>query len=341
MAHMSTENAQKSVAVLHGGGYTGRELIHILLRHPNVSLSAVTSRTFAGQPLHAAHHELRGATELTFTHPDAVQCTGLDAVFIAAEHGKGVAVVQWLLSEGYEGAVVDLSADFRLNEPSDYDRWYGYTHPAPELIGSFEYGLTELAAPYSGRRIANPGCFATGMALALRPLQELLPSYQASVTALTGASGSGARPKPTTHYPTRDGNVRAYKVLDHQHVPEVVQLLSPDVIVSLVPVSGPWTRGIWGTVQVAVDIPYLVAVLPEVYESFYGDKPFIRLWPNQLPELRHAVRTPVCDIGWIAGDSSIVIGFALDNLLKGAASQAVQNLNAVLDLPATAGLAPW
>ena len=330
--------ATKSIALFHGAGYVGRELIRILLRHPQVTLAAVTSRTFAGRPLHAAHPILKGTTKLMFLDPHELSAAGLDAVLITAEHGRGVAAVQHLLSQDFDGAVVDLSADLRLKDPEHYVQWYGFTHPAPDLLNTFEYGLPELAAPYRAHRIANPGCFATGMALALRPLQERWPSYHAAITALTGASGSGTQPKITTHFPMRDGNVRAYKVLQHQHLPEVLQLLSPGASVSLVPVSGPWTYGIWGTIHVTAPSPVDGANLSELYHAFYGAKPLVRLWPDQLPELRYVVGTPFCDIGWVIRGENVVIGFALDNLMKGAASQAIQNLNEICGLPPLAGL---
>ena len=337
---MRNDSAKKTVAVLHGAGYAGRELIRILLGHPHVALAAITSRTFADKPIHQAHPDLRGATGMAFTDPSDLDAAGLDGVLIAAEHGKAVQVVMDLLSRRFDGAIVDLSADFRLNDPADYERWYGFEHPAPDLLPQFVYGMTELTAPYHTNRVANPGCFATGVALALRPLQEKLSSYHASITAITGASGSGTRPKAATHYPTRDGNIRAYKVLRHQHLPEVMQLLHPGASVSLVPASGPWSRGIWGSVHISAMAPDPSAAIGELYEAYYGDKPLVRLWPGMLPELRYAVGTPFCDIGWVEQGECLVIGFALDNLLKGAASQAIQNLNEVLGMGPAAGLLP-
>ena len=229
----------KRIAVLHGAGYAGGELIRLLLAHPHVSLEAVTSRAFAGEPVWKAHPSLRGQTSLAFSDEDGADLSGVDAVFIAAEHGKGAQAALQLLQQGYEGCIVDLSADFRFKDPAVYDAWFGFTHPAPGLLADYVYGLPEVNAPYAPgtRFVANPGCFATGIALALRPLAQRLPGLDASVTALTGASGSGARPKETTHYPTREGNVRAYKVFAHQHLPEVLQVLGPGADVAFAPVS--------------------------------------------------------------------------------------------------------
>ena len=188
--------------------------------------------------------------------------------------------------------------------------------------------------------MANPGCFATGLALALWPLSRHLETATVAVTALTGASGSGTRPKAATHFPERDGNVRAYKVLVHQHLPEVQQVVGPGLRIAFVPASGPWTRGIWGTVHVTLPEGITAGEVDEWYATAYDQAPFVRLWPNQLPELRYAVHTPFCDLGWIVRNRALVVGFALDNLLKGAASQAIQNLNLLLGLPQTAGLLP-
>ncbi|HET6567563.1 MAG TPA: N-acetyl-gamma-glutamyl-phosphate reductase [Rhodothermales bacterium] len=332
----------RKVALLHGAGYAGGELIGLLLNHPAVSLEVVTSRTLAGEPVWKAHPHLRGATHLSFSAEDADLSGVVDAVLIAAEHGKGAEAVKGLLESGYEGVVVDLSADFRFEDPAAYDTWFKFSHPAPELLGTFQYGSPEMYAPYPAgtRHIANPGCFATGLNLALWPLAKHLSTMQAGVTALTGASGSGTRPKEATHFPTREGNVRAYKVFTHQHLPEVEQHLGPKAKIDFVPVSGPWTRGIWGTAHVITDSKLDLGTVSLWFEEAYGAAPFVRLWPGELPELRWSVNTPFCDLGWIVQETTVVVGFGLDNLLKGAASQAIENLNLLLGLPQTLGLLP-
>lgn len=332
----------KQIALLHGAGYVGGELIRLLLDHPDASLVTVTSRAFSGEPIWKAHPHLRGRTQLTFTDPAELDVGGLDAVLLAAEHGKGAHAVLALRSAGFDGFVVDLSADFRFRDASLYDEWFGFTHPAPQLIPSFVYGLPEVHAPYDPgtRFIANPGCFATALALGLWPVSQHLESYRAAVTALTGASGSGARPRETTHFPTREGNVRAYKVLRHQHLPEVQQVLGSGASVQFIPASGPWTRGIWGTAQVQLPGSVRPDDVERWFMEAYRDKPFVRIYPNELPELRYAVNSPFCDIGWMVSEGSLVVAFALDNLLKGASSQAVQNLNLLMGWPETTGLIP-
>ena len=321
MMHLSSDTIR--VAVLHGAGYVGGELVRLLLAHPSAEIAAVTSRHFAGQPVSAAHSALRGVTPLGFTDPTDLAVSDIDVAFVCAEHGQGAAAVAGLRDAGFDGLVVDLSADHRLSEDA-------------------VYGLAEVhAAETAGTNlVANPGCFATGLGLSLWPLAQHLGDFEAHVTALTGASGSGARPSATTHFPARDGNVRAYKVLAHQHLAEVQSVLGAGAAVHFVPTSGPWTRGIWGTGHVTLPDAVSIEDVTGWFEQAYGDKTFVRFDADTLPELLPVVGTPFCDIGLVEKDGHLVIGFALDNLLKGAASQAVQNFNLALGLPEAAGLLP-
>lgn len=328
------------VAILHGAGYVGGELVRLLLAHPHAEAAAVTSRTFAGRPLGDVHGRLRGQTDLAFSAPDALEPGAFDAAFVCAEHGQGAAAVAHLREAGFEGLVVDLSADHRLSDPAHYETWFGFTHPAPERLAEAVYGLADVqpGAIRGARLVANPGCFATGLALALWPLVRALGRFEAHVTALTGASGSGASPRPGTHFPTRDGNVRGYKVLAHQHLPEVQQVLGEGARVHFVPASGPWTRGIWGTAHVGLPEGVAPSDVDDWFADAYAARPLVRLSPGALPELLPAVETPFGDLGWVVRGGHLVVGFALDNLLKGAAAQAVHNLNLALGLPETAGL---
>lgn len=329
-----------NAAILHGAGYTGGELIRLLLNHPDATLTTVTSRAFAGEPVWSAHPALRSVVDLTFETPNSADLGDADVVFVAAEHGQGAAAVTGLLQSGYEGVIVDLSADFRFRDPRVYPARFGFEHPEPSLLSDFVYGLPEICGQYAAgtRFVANPGCFATAISLALWPLVTHLENVTAHVTALTGASGSGAQPKPTTHFPTREGNVRAYRVFSHQHQPEIEQTLGTGLDLAFVPVSGPWTRGIWGTAHVELSGKSSALLAADWFHEAYARRPLVRLWPQELPELRYCVGTPFCDIGWVADGPRLVVGFALDNLLKGAASQAVQNMNLVLGLPETRGL---
>ena len=330
------------IALLHGAGYTGGELIRLLLAHPVARLRTVTSRSYAGQPVWRAHPHLRGQLDLVFSAPGAFDPAEAEVIFLAAEHGQSARLAADMLAGGFDGILIDLSADFRLRRADLYKTWYDFEHPAPDLLSRFAYGLPEICAPYpSGtRHIANPGCFATGISLALWPATQHMERTDAFVTAWTGASGSGARPKATTHFPTRDGNARAYKALQHQHLPEIQQTLGPRATVRFVPVSGPWSRGIWGVADIPLPADARATDVDTWYAEAYADCPLVRLYPNALPELRPVVHSPFCDIGWMVQDGRLLVGFAEDNLIKGASGQAIQNLNLLLGLPATTGLLP-
>ena len=336
------------VAILHGAGFVGGELVRLLLGHPLARIASVTSRAFAGQPVSDAHAALRGVTDLAFIAPADLDPSGFDAAFVCAEHGVGAAAVASLRDAGSSGLIVDLSADHRLADAAAYPEWFGFEHPARARLAEAVYGLADIFPERlaGSRLVANPGCFATGISLALWPLVGLLgPSaaqsgFEAHVTALTGASGSGARPSATTHFPTRDGNVRGYKVLAHQHLAEVRQTLGPGATVHFVPASGPWTRGIWGTAHVALPAAVSADDVADAFEAAYAKRPLVRLTPGALPELLPTVGTPFADLGWVVRDGHLVVGFALDNLVKGAAGQAVQNLNLALGFPEALGLLP-
>jgi N-acetyl-gamma-glutamyl-phosphate reductase len=335
----STTDAAR-IGLLHGAGYVGGELICLLAGHPEAVLDTVTSRTFAGQPVEAAHPSLHGQVNHTFVAPTDAALHSLDALLVAGEHGQSIQIVPEILESGFDGPIVDLSADFRFRDPAIYPEWFDGEHPAPDLLDEAVYGLPEWSEEIAGASlVANPGCYATGITLALAPLAQKEVPFTAHVTALTGASGSGATPSAATHFPDRDGNVCPYKVLDHQHGPEILQTLGEHVTLDFVPASGPWTRGIWGTAQIEWPETVNPNTVAAWYDKAYADAPCVRC-SSGLPSLQPTVRTPFCDLGWDTDGSTLVVGFALDNLLKGAASQAIQNLNRTLALPETAGLLP-
>jgi len=329
-----------TIGLLHGAGYVGGELVRLLDDHPAVTLAAVTSRTFAGAPLHTPHAHLRGYVTGSFIAPDDLDLSALDALVIAAEHGRTMHLLPELREAGFDGPIVDLSSDFRFATPSAYEAANGQAHAAPEWIADAHYRIPEVTGPLpsDARLVANPGCFATAMTLALAPLAAQDVPFTASITALTGASGSGASASAATHFPDRDGNVRAYKVLRHRHAPEVVQTVGDHVQVDFVPVSGPWTRGIWGTAQIHWPDALDAATVSNWFHDAYGDAPLVRCSAESLPELKSVARTPFGDVGWQVHGHTLVVGFALDNLLKGAASQAIQNMNHMLGLPDALGL---
>ncbi|PCI36320.1 MAG: N-acetyl-gamma-glutamyl-phosphate reductase [Elusimicrobia bacterium] len=331
------------VGILGGAGYTGGELIRLLLDHPQAKLVQVASSTFAGQPVYCAHPNLQGRTKLVFD--EALDAAALDCIFLAGEHGAAMKNVPLLLEAGGKDLkIIDLSADFRLQDAALYPAWYGREHTASDLLPQFVYGLTEVNhdAVAGAQFIANPGCFATAVSLALAPLAVLGVTGTARISAITGSSGSGAKAASKTHHPTRDGSVHAYKPLEHQHTPEVEQLLvsvagktAPKL--AIVPVSGPMVRGIYAVCHLELPQGADGASVGAAFEKAYANRPFIRL-QDSPPHLNAATGSNYCDIHWTVKDNEIAVIVSLDNLVKGAAGQAVQNLNVMMGWDETDGL---
>ena len=331
------------VGVAGAAGFAGGELIRLLLDHPRLELVQAASASHAGEPLHKAHPHFRGRTDLRFVPTPAPE--GLDAIFLAGGHGEAMELAPALLAKVPTLKVVDLSGDFRLQDPELYPLWYGRKHSAAALLPSFAYGLPELDSTQVkvAARVANPGCIATAVALTLAPLSKAGLSGTAAVTAITGSSGSGVKPSATTHHPLREGNVRAYKPLSHQHAPEVEQVLRrlfggvPGMTVALTAVSGPFVRGIYAISTLALADGWDAARVKASFEDFYAGKTFVRLL-DAPPELNAVHGSNYCDIYARVEGRSVVVLAALDNLVKGAAGQAVQNLNLMFGFDEADGL---
>jgi [amino group carrier protein]-6-phospho-L-2-aminoadipate/5-phospho-L-glutamate reductase len=331
------------VGIEGGAGFAGGELIRLLLGHPRVEIAAATSATFPGQPVFLAHPNLRGRTSLAFARK--LDYKSLDCLFLAGGHGDAMGDVPAILrAAGPRLRVIDLSGDFRLKDPALYPRWYAREHKAPDCLKKFAYGLVELnrAEIRRSRLIANPGCFATAAALALGPLARGGARGVVSVTAVTGSSGSGASPSVITHHPTRHANLRAYKPFVHQHVPEIEQVLERlgggrNLRVSLVPVSGPFARGIYAVAQLDLPRGWTEAKLLGLYRGAYAGSTFVRLVPEP-PSLNAVAGSNHCDVFVAVADGRVAVISALDNLVKGASGQAVQNLNVMMGWDESLGL---
>jgi len=331
------------VGLWGGAGYTGGELLRLLAGHPAASVSAVASRSHAGKPVTAAHPHLRALAGLSFQ--EELDPAGLDVLFLAGGHGEAMDRLPAFLNKAPKGLkVVDLSADFRLRDAAQYPVWYGKAHSSPELLAGFVYGLPELdaAAVRAADRVANPGCFATAVILALAPAARAGWTGTARVTAVTGSSGSGVNPSATTHHPGREGGMRAYKPLAHQHTPEVEACLDraagkPSLRLSLVPVSGPFVRGIYAVCHLDLPAGLGEDALKALYRDAYAGKPFVRL-VDAPPDLKSVAGSNYCDVFVAAKGGTAVVISAIDNLVKGAAGQAVQNMNLMLGLSETSGL---
>lgn len=334
------------VAVIGAAGYAGGELLRLLLGHPDVTSWVATSRSQAGKPVGEVHPQVRSLTDQRFealAPEDAAR--GADVVFLALEHGESSRMVPALLASG-TSLVIDIAADFRVHDLALHERFYG-THPAPDALRHFRYGLADIEGTSlrGARAIAAPGCFATAAQLALYPLRHL-PGFQPSLFAVTGSSGAGVQPRPTTHHPARAHNLFAYSVLNHRHEAEVLSSWRrwtgrPDAMVRLIPHSGPFVRGIHLTLH-GFSAPGHEAAAKDpalLFAEAYAGRPFVRVL-GEAPELTHVVGTNEAQV-FAAGTGDgreVQVMVVVDNLVKGAGGQAVQAMNLALGIEETRGL---
>ncbi len=328
----------KRVAIVGATGYAGSELTAILARHSEVQLAGVYSgvggKTVPFSSIHPSLDGSSGPTAEPFSFEHLEQ-TGADSVFLATPNETSAELGPRLVDAGY--GVIDLSGSFRLREPMQYPGWYGFDHPRPELLPEAVYGLTEWCnGELPGARIvANPGCYPTAILLALRPLRWLIDREQALICDVkSGVSGAGKKSDVAYSFSELAGNFKAYSVGHHRHEPEVRQGLNLDSRAPLVFVAHllPTVRGILATIHVSFTKVMTDATMREAFMKAYEKAPFVRVRPaGDLPELRHVVGTPRAEIGFVLlqGGRRAVIVSVIDNLLKGAASQAVQNFNRV------------
>ena len=328
------------VGIFGGSGYGGSELLRILLFHPHVELVFVTANEQAGKPIGEVHRNLHGLTQLNFiAAPEKLD--GVDCVFLALPHGQAMDVVPRLPGDV---KAIDLSGDFRLRDQSVFETHYKQPHTAMSSQAEFVYGLTETnrEAVRSARLIANPGCFATATLLALAPLvANHLLSGRVVVDAKTGSSGSGAKAAANTHHPQRMNSFYAYKPFTHQHVPEIEQELEHigDWTNELVFMthSLPVARGIFASIYAEANRELKEDELRSIYADYYRDSFFVRL-VNGSPDINWVKTTNFCDLGFAARGRQVVVFSVIDNLVKGAAGQAVQNMNLMFGLDETTGL---
>ncbi|HEU4932839.1 MAG TPA: N-acetyl-gamma-glutamyl-phosphate reductase, partial [Pyrinomonadaceae bacterium] len=328
------------VGIFGGSGYGGSELLRILLFHSQVEIVFVTANEQAGKPIGEVHRNLNGLTDLTFVKaPEALD--SVECVFLALPHGQAMEIVPRL-----PGSVkaIDLSGDFRLRDQMTFEKHYKQPHTAMSAQAEFVYGLTETnrEAIRSARLIANPGCFATATLLGLAPLvAKNLLNGRVIVDAKTGSSGSGAKAAANTHHPQRMNSFYAYKPFTHQHVPEIEQELEHvgDWTNELVFMthSLPVARGIFASIYAEAKSDLTEADLHAIFADYYHESFFVRLVQGS-PDINWVKTTNFCDLGFAARGKQIVVFSAIDNLVKGAAGQAIQNMNLMFGLDETTGL---
>lgn len=337
----------RNVGIIGATGYTGMELLRLLLHHPRVRVSVLTSRKYEGLTIDKVFPALRGHIDLVCEPLDFDRIAERsDFVFTAVPHKTAMQVVPHFHSRGKR--VVDLSADFRFTDPRIYEKWY-QRHESEALLQEAVYGLPELyrEAIQKARIVGNPGCYPTGAILALAPLvkEKLVDLSQIVIDAKSGASGAGRDPALANLYCEVNEGLKAYKVLEHRHHPEIEQELSrlaqEPVQAIFVPHLVPMDRGILSTIYVKLTRKLDTGYLLDLYEEFYRGEYFIRLCPEgEYPNVSDVRGANFCDIGLKVtgqGEKAVIL-CAIDNLVKGASGQAVQNMNIMCGFPEEAGL---
>ena len=331
-------------AVVGASGYVGGELIRLLLAHPHVSLQCVYGLGSIGMSVDSLHPALRGFTDLHVEAlPEAKECwPEVDVVFLSLPHGESMKLVPRLPDAP---RVIDLSGDFRVSDSELFERYYGFPHIAGDWHQKFTYGLTELFASRvrESRRIANPGCFATACLLGVAPLvREGLVEPRIVIDAKTGSSGSGLKPQKSTHHPDRAESFVAYKMFRHQHQAEMAEALSRYAPqwqgkVILQAHSAPMVRGIFASIYAQLLPGVTEADVARAYREHYSGAPFVRQIEGS-PNVRYVKGTNFADLSFAVDGDSLAVFVAIDNLGKGAAGQAVQNLNLMFGLEEKTGL---
>lgn len=332
------------VGIVGGTGYTGVELLRLLAVHPQVKLQAITSRADAGMSANQMFPNLRGFVDLPFTHPDEAHLEQCDLVFFATPNGIAMQQTRALLDAGVK--VIDLAADFRLQDIACWEKWYGMAHASPDLVAKAVYGLPELnrAQIKAARLVANPGCYPTAVQLGFIPLLEagVIETDSLIADAKSGVSGAGRKAEISSLFAEAGDNFKAYGVAGHRHLPEIKQGLArvagKEVGLTFVPHLTPLIRGIHATLygKLSCDVD-----MQALFEARYINEPFVDVMPvGSYPETRSVRGANYCRIAVHRpqGGDMVVVLSVIDNLVKGAAGQAVQNMNIMFGLPENTAL---
>lgn len=330
------------VSIIGGSGYTGGELLRLLLAHPGAEIAQVTSRRLAGQPVARTHPNLRGHVAHTFCTPEEIEAC--DVLFLCMPHGQAAAQVErW---RSIAPRIIDLSADLRLRDPASYERWYNEPHPEPRLLGEAVYGLAEISRDRlpGATLISGVGCNATAMTLALLPLARAGLIRRVIADVKVGSSEAGAEPGPGSHHPVRARAARTYSPSGHRHIAEVLQSLG-EIDLDATVTAIDMVRGVLSTAHVEPTEPVTSKDLWKLYRAAYAEEPFVRLvaersGPSRFPDPRTLIGSNHADVGFAIDERSgrIVALCAIDNLVKGAAGSAIQAMNVAMGLPETSGL---
>ncbi len=336
-----------NVSVVGASGFAGGELLRLLLFHPNVKINQVTSERFVGKSIHKVHPNLRGLTDLKFTSIEELE--NCDVIFLCLPHAKTMSMIDIFISKAEK--IIDLSGDFRLNDSESYKKWYGLDHQKPELLKEFVYGIPELHRDEmkNAKYISSAGCNATATILGLYPLykEKLIETDRTVVDIKAGSSEAGNSASEFSHHPVRQGSLRSYKPTGHRHSAEVIQELSfggkIQIHMSLTSVN--IIRGVLATSSLFPKETITEKDLWKIYRKYYSAEPFIRIIKERdgivrLPDPKILGGSNYCDVGFVVDQETnrIVVISAIDNLMKGAAGQALQAFNIMNGIEETTGL---
>ncbi len=335
------------VGILGATGYAGSELVRLLLQHGGVELTMLTSKSYEGQKMSEVYPALKGVCDMVLSAPvPEVVAKNCDLVFTALPHGASKEIIPQLYALGLK--VIDLSGDYRYNDQKVYEEWYKQPHSSPELLKESVYGLPELHREEikKTRLVGNPGCYTTCSILGLAPLLDkgIVSTKHIIIDAKSGVSGAGRGLSVDYHFCECTESMKAYKVATHRHTSEIEQELSllagSDVMLSFTPHLVPMKRGIYATIYAELNEMKSKEELIKLYQDYYQDEPFIRIYESGLPESNHVSGSNFVDIGLCVDErlSRVIVVSAIDNLIKGAAGQAVQNMNLLCGFPETKGL---
>ncbi len=335
-----------NVGIVGGTGYTGVELIRLLSMHPQASIATITSRTEEGMSVSEIFPSLRGRLDLTFVKPSIDILGQCDVVFFATPHGVAMQQAQDLVDTGVR--VIDLAADFRMKDLTHWEKWYGIDHQARQLLEEAVYGLPEINREKikEARIVGNPGCYATAIELGFAPLLSsgLVDSSSLIADAKSGVSGAGRKEDLGIIYSEVGDNFKAYGLRGHRHHPEIVEILrdiaGTDIGLRFTPHLLPINRGILATLYANLSVPAAHEVRSS-FEAFFENEPFVDILPEgQFPDTRSVRGSNFCKIGMQVSEdaSSVLVVSVLDNLVKGASGQAIQNMNIMFGLDETMGL---
>ncbi len=331
--------------IVGGTGYTGVELLRILATHPEVQLHAITSRKEDGLAVADMYPSLRGRVNLAFSAPEKANLNECDVVFFATPHGVAMAQARELLAAGVK--VIDLAADFRLQDPAQFEKWYGMSHSCTDLLAEAVYGLPELnrAAIKKARIVGNPGCYPTTMQLGFYPLLKagIIDSGNLIADCKSGVSGAGRKAEISTLYSEASDNFKAYSVHGHRHIPETVEQLqkisAQPVELIFTPHLVPMIRGMHSTLYARLNYEIDNSALQALFESAYAEEAFVDVMPfGSHPETRSTRGSNTLRLALHRHGSTVIILVVQDNLMKGASGQAVQCMNLMFGLPETVGL---